>query len=390
MSCFVKRLSDVLLIFAVLGSLLTPVVFAASTEWLAVTGKASLNDGVYAVVKTKAINNALEQAAQISQQHNKRAYIGESVVEDEYQKNGYLNVTLKVEIKLKPICDVSKAQEYKKQVAVLGFSLQTPAQANMGHVSDVERGFASQLGQRLKVQERLLVFEQSQVALHADLRNAPSHYTEQLTLTQAANFAKQTGVQFVVSGVVRDMSIEDSQAFATNYWTKLKRLVGQTNRSRYFTVDVFIHDGFSGAILWQQQFSTSGKWQADLAARMAYNSPAFQAQDYAQSIARLIDSMTDDIVEQLRCQPFMTRISRVDGKTLYFTAGASSGIRPGDTLAIYRTSNFYDANRLSGIDLHNVKTALTVSQVHSHFSSGTILVDPGRINIQEDDLLVAW
>ena len=42
------------------------------------------------------------------------------------------------------------------------------------------------------------------------------------------------------------------------------------------------------------------------------------------------------------------------------------------------------------VDLESVKTALTVTQVHPNFSSGTISVDPGRLNIQEDDLLIAW
>lgn len=390
MSCSMKRFSHACLLFAVLCCLLVPATNAAATEWLTVTGQARLTDGQYEMVKTQAMNDAFQQATLISQQQNKRAYLGRSILQDEYQEGGKLMVKLNVEIKLQPVCKASQAQEYKKQLAVLGFSLQMPAQANLGYVSDVERGFASQLGQDLKMQERLLVYEQSQVALYADVRNAPSHYTDQLTLTQAANFAKQAGVQFVVSGVVRDMSVEEAGAFATNYWTKLKQLAGQTNRNRYFTVDVFIHDGFSGAIVWQQQFSTSGHWEADLDARMAFNSPAFQTQDYGQNITKLIASISNDIVEQLRCQPFMTRVSRVEGKTLHFTSGASSGIRPGDTLAIYRTSNFYDANRLSGIDLQNVKTALTVTQVHPHFSSGTISVDPGRINIQEDDLLVAW
>ena len=390
MSCSVRRLCNAVLSFAVIACFLVPYSVVASNEWLAVTGHARLSDGSYELVKTQAMNHAYQQAIELSQQKNKRAYLGESRIQEEYKENGHMIVKLNVEVKLRSVCEASQAQVYKKQVAVLGFSLQTPAQANMGQLADVERGFASQLGQSLKAQERLLVYEQSQVALHADVRNAPSHYTEQLTLTQAANFAKQSGVQFVVSGVIRDMSLEDSTAFASDYWSKLKRLSGQANQGRQFTVDVFIHDGFSGAIVWQQQFSISGQWQAELAARMAFNSPAFQRQDYGQKIAKLIDAISDDIVEQLRCQPFMTRVSRVEGKTLHFTSGASSGIRPGDTLAIYRTSNFYDANRLSGIDLHNVKTALTVSQVHPHFSSGTISVDPGRINIQEDDFLVAW
>ena len=86
----------------------------------------------------------------------------------------------------------------------------------------------------------------------------------------------------------------------------------------------------------------------------------------------------------------MTRISRVDGKTLHFDAGASTGIRPGDKLSLYRTFNFNDADQQRGVELTNVKTALTVSQVHPGFASGTIAVDPGRLNIQEDDLLIAW
>ena len=98
--------------------------------------------------------------------------------------------------------------------------------------------------------------------------------------------------------------------------------------------------------------------------------------------------MATNVTEQVRCQPFMTRITRIEGKILHFSSGASSGIRPGDTLALYRTFNFYDSERLTGVELDSVKTALTVSQVHPNFSSGTISVDPGRLNIQEDDLLI--
>lgn len=389
--------------------LLASVSFSVSAEWIQVTGKASLSHGRYDLAREQAMQDALRQAVyqygvNVDSQQliengqlkedtlnlSSRAQVNKSVIHSEAEEDGYLLLTLNVDVSNPPLCGDSQASHYKKTVAVLGFSLQVPAQANMGGLTNIERGLASQLSQSLKDRNDLVVYEQSQVALHADLRNAPSHYTEQLTLTHAANYAKQAGVQFVVSGVIRDLSLEDPNAFATDYWTKLKRLAKKTNQNRRFIVDLFVHDGFSGAIVWQKQFTTLGAWQKDLSDKIAFESPEFLSEEYGQEVFKLINGMARHVGEQLHCQPFMTRISRIQEQTLHFSSGASSGIRPGDTFALYRTFNFYDSDRLSGVDLENVKAALTVSQVHPNFSSGTISVDPGRLNIQEDDLLIAW
>ena len=380
-----------------------------SAEWIQVTGRASLDHGRYDLAREQAMKDALRQAVYqygvdvdsyqtvqngVVQKDTlnltSRAQVNQSVIHSEKQENGFLLLTLNVDMSSRPLCEATQSSQYKKKVAVLGFSVQVPAQASMGGLKNIDRGLSSQLSQRLREQDALVVYEQSQVALHADLRNAPSHYTGQLTLSNAADYAKQAGVQFVVSGVIRDMSLEDSDAFTTNYWTKLKRLVGKTNQNRQFVVDVFVHDGFSGEIVWQKQSSTHGKWQADLTEQVGFESPEFWDEEYGQQIALVLKNMASDVIEQVQCQPFMTRISRVEGKTLHFSSGASSGIRPGDTLVLYRTSNFYDSDRLSGVELENVKIALTVSQVHPNFASGTISVEPGRLNIQEDDLLIAW
>ncbi len=98
----------------------------------------------------------------------------------------------------------------------------------------------------------------------------------------------------------------------------------------------------------------------------------------------------EDLDDMLRCQPFMTRITRVKGRTLQFDSGANSGVRPGDKLALYRTLRLYEADLIQATELTNVKAALTVSQVHPGFSTGKIMVDAGRLNIQQDDLLIAW
>jgi len=376
-------------------------------DWVQVTGKAPYKDGGYEQAREKAREDALLQAIMQVGSHVKseqgvvngilkhdqisvssRGRVRKSLVLDEYIWKGVLHLSMNVDVDEVPTCSGSQASTYKKQVVVLGFSVQSPNQTRLGAIHDVNRGLSSVLNQALHERGGLVVFQSSQHSLYEDLVNAPSSYTEQQTLTKAAAFAKQTGAQFVVSGVVRDLGFEDEAAFGTSYWARIKRF--QANTNRRFSVDVFVHDGFSGAIIWQKNFALSAKWTTDPDKKIGFGSAEFWQDEYGVAVGRLVNDMATMVDEQLRCQPFMTRISRVEGKTIHFLSGASAGVRPGDKLALYRTFNFYDADMLKGVELTNVKTALTVSQVHPGFASGKISVDPGRLNIQVDDLLVAW
>jgi len=376
-------------------------------DWIQVTGKAPYKEGLYEQAREKAREDALQQAVMQVGSHvqseqrvvngilkhdqinvTSQARVNKSLVLDEYIWKGVLHLSMNVDVDEVPTCADSQASTYKKQVVVLGFSVQSPDQARLGAIHNVNRGLSSVLNQALHERGDLVVYQSSQHSLYEDLVNAPSSYTEQQTLTKAAAFAKQMGAQFVVSGVVRDLGFEDESALGTSYWARIKRF--QANTNRRFSVDVFVHDGFSGAIVWQKNFALSAKWTTDPSKKIGFGSAEFWQDDYGVAVGSLVNGMASMIDDQLRCQPFMTRISRIEGKTIHFLSGASSGVRPGDKLALYRTFNFYDADLLKGVELTNVKTALTVSQVHPGFASGKVLVDPGRLNIQVDDLLVAW
>lgn len=381
----------------------------AQADWIQVTGTAPLNAGSYETVRNQARESALQQAVMqygtevrsVQRMQNgvirhdevslhSQARVARAQVHDEYREQGTLHLVMNVEVEPVPQCPGSQSGTYKKKVAVLGFSVQSPEQARMGSLHDVDRGLASAINHALHRNGGLVVFESSQLRIYPEARNAPSHYTGQNTLTKAADLAKQMGAQFVISGVVRNLGVEQENAFKNSYWQRIANYSKNSNRTRHFSVDVFVHDGFSGEIVWQRNFSTQGQWREAANRQLGFAHPEFWEGDYGQAVSGLINDMAWKIEEQLRCQPFMTRISRVDGKTLHFDAGASTGIRPGDKLSLYRTFNFNDADQQRGVELTNVKTALTVSQVHPGFASGTIAVDPGRLNIQEDDLLIAW
>jgi hypothetical protein len=388
---------------------LTSLSANVMAEWVEVTGFAPLENATYAEAREAAREDALQQALVASgvrltsHQYmengelkrdelsmDSEASIRRQQIREEYVEDDVLHVKLAVDIERLSMCPNSSAAKYKKTVALMGFSLQVPDQANIGRLQGIEEGLSSALNQSLSSKETLVVYQQSNTASFARVSNAPSHLNAQQSLSHAMAYAKQLGAQFVVSGVVRDLGLANPKAYANSAWRKTIKFFAQANTKRRFSVDVFVHDGLSGEIVWNANFATEGDWPLDLEESIGFATQAFWRTPYGHSISELLDEMAYSLDEQLRCQPFMTRVSRVDGKTLHFSAGASSGIRPGDQFSVYRSFSFYDANMLAGMELTNTKTALTVSQVHPNFSSGTIKVDPGRINIQEDDLLIAW
>jgi hypothetical protein len=381
----------------------------ASAEWIQVTGQADVKGKRYDVARERARQDAVRQAlfqagvrvksdqtvsnGKISKDYfsvSSEARIRKSVLQNEFVNQGRLNLVMNFDVEKVSSCPDSQSKKYRKKVAVLGFSVQSPEQLRLGGLESIERGLASAMNKALREQDKLVVFEQSDLSLHGDMINAPSHFTVQRTLTNAAEFAQEVGAQFVVSGVVRDLSLEDPKAFSTSYWAKLKRMTNGANINRRFSMELFVHDGYSGAIVWQRNFSVSAPWENDISNLTGFGTAEFWQAEYGKAVDQLVDGVAVLIGEQLECQPFIARISRINGKTLHFNTGASSGVRPGDKFSLYRTYNYYDSDMLAGTELTNTKTSLTVSQVHPAFASGSVSVDLGRINIQEDDLLIAW
>jgi len=385
------------------------VVMPVSAEWVQVTGSAYVENGLYDEARSRARHDALQKAvmkfgASVSSEQEVRqgelikdyvnvsanAKVRRSEIQEEYLSDGNMHVVMNVQLEQVQQCPGSQSSGYRKAVAVMGFSLQSPDQAALGGLHGVDRGLANSLHQALQKQNGLILFNTSNTQLYQDTVSAPTLYTQERQLSNAAEFAKQLGAQFVISGVVRDMSVENESAFGSSRWASFLRAGNLSNTRRNFSVEVFVHDGFSGSIIWRKTFTAQADWNLDPQTSVGFGSAEFWNETYGHEVQKLVNTMAYLIDEQLKCQPFMTRISRVDGKTLHFNAGASTGIRPGDTFSLYRTFSFYDAQHASGAELQNVKTALTVSQVHPEFGSGTIAIEPGRINIQEDDVLIAW
>lgn len=106
-------------------------------------------------------------------------------------------------------------------------------------------------------------------------------------------------------------------------------------------------------------------------------------------MTRTLAEMTQAVVDVLACQPFMTRVVRVEGPSVTLASGATAGLRPGDELHVYRSARHWDA--LAGApELRDAGVSVTLNNVHPEFSSGRMPKLAGQVNVQRDDLAIVW
>ena len=116
-------------------------------------------------------------------------------------------------------------------------------------------------------------------------------------------------------------------------------------------------------------------------------SPSFAETDYGRLIEQKLQETVSLVAQDLNCIPFSARITRVDKSTVYFDAGGTSKVMPGDTLQVYRilpgglpvdAASFESGMRL-GVPEEKVGQ-VKVTQVQPLFAMGTVVgtkVEPG-------------
>jgi hypothetical protein len=311
-------------------------------------------------------------------------------VVDEFRSGQLLRLTLRAEMTAQQSsCGNGAASTLKKRVAITGFPLLYPDHARVGRLDDAGEMLPQQLQARLREAGSVQILAATNLRMYGDLLNAPTAQQDDNRLTNVRQLARELGAQFVVSGVIRDLDVADPGAWNTSILGKLKRNSRAVDQSRRFIADMVIYDGFSGAPVYQQRFSARERWNAGPGSANGFASAGFEQTDYGQAVGQVMDEMASSITEALNCQPFMTRISRVDGDLATIDSGATSGLRPSATLQVYRTSRHFEALDATP-ELSETGVSITLNNVHPEFASGKLSAHGGQTNIQQDDIAIVW
>ncbi|MBE0486205.1 flagellar assembly protein T N-terminal domain-containing protein [Marinobacter sp.] len=323
-----------------------------------------------------------------------RAQLRNATIIDEYRSGNLLRVIVRAELAGaadRASCKAGDASGLRKRVAVTGFPITMPAQGGSQALDDAGEKLPQALVARLQAQGRMQVLGATSLQLFGNLADAPTSQ-KNLTanhLTNVVQLARELGAQFVVSGVIRDIGLSDPNAWGSSITNRMQRRAGLVDTTRRFEAEVMVFDGFSGSPVFQQRFATSAHWDPKGSGSGGFASAGFEKSEWGQAVTGVIDDMTAAVNNALACQPFMARVTRVEGDRVTLASGATAGLQPGDELNIYRSQRYFDS--LDGTpELTDAGVSITLDNVHPDFSTGRLPMTGGQVNLQRDDIAIIW
>ncbi len=267
------------------------------------------------------------------------------------------------------------ANRYRRKVAVSQFHVLDRTQ--IADLPNIETELARELVRRLTLDGRVLTVNASQYLLPLTEEGVisqrrilgalpPAREPHQV----ASEFAESLGVQFVVTGVIRDMGVSD-------------KFLGA--KLRHLELDLFVHDGISGVTVARHRISETVEenFLADAHSDEAsVMSEKFFASPFGQKVDQMLDRLVGLIVEDVDAQPFTARVIRAQDNKVYFDAGGLANIRVGDVLSTFKLTEVpmkdFPGQRALGYT-ETPATSLVVTQVQRLFSVGELTEDTARL-----------
>lgn len=403
---------------------------------ITVEGRAAVNKGMPLLAKKQALQDAIRQASMQSSvnirsqtlvtQNNvpldtvsmrTAAAISNTRVIKEWTTDNIYHVVAAVETST----DSSCSPHYRKRIVATGFPLVKQEQVTNYETRDLSGGIPREINNLLvesgdfigssaanvnlyprpelapELQDQAAYRSSNfgSVAAGADLEELEGH-GKAYRPSKVMQLAASKGVQFVLSGVVRDLEVESSEymrgagplAFA-------RSLARDVVARRGIGIDVYVYDGLTGALLFQQRYVDTAIGDVWIPATYTVGSERFNATSTGEKIAKIIDRANTDIRQSLSCYPFTTRIIEIKDNKVFIDAGAQENINVGDQLMVYGSPIGSDDLNLDGglsfigKDKQPVGV-LTILNVAPRYAIGALEVPAREMGVKVGDWVKSW
>lgn len=284
-------------------------------------------------------------------------------------------------------CEPGDEPVYRKRLAVAGFSVQHPEQASMGGLFDAGERLSAWLYQEVRSIGWFDVLAAPLHQTYASLESAPSRFQRDNRLTRYSAVSREMGVQFVVSGVIRDIALNHPAAWDTPYQRRLKTALFAEDTNRRLVADMVVHDGFTGQVLLERRYEARGQWQLGRTEQVTFGGDRFRQTEYGVAVGELVASMAEDLTLAIACQPMLIPIREVQGRDLVLDVGSQSGLAPGQTLTLLRAQRSMSAPS-DRPRLWDTGVEATLESVALDRSVATMVEQGGINNIQRGDYAV--
>jgi len=376
---------------------LTLISFNTLSQWYESQGHASLEKNTLDIARTKAIENALKKALLVagasvsSVQQVVNGLLTQDKISirasgsvnsidiiDEQHSHNMISVTIRADIF--PQEKKCFAVDFKKSILLTRSRLINREQANIGKVYPINTVLIKQLNQRILSQTSHINTKLLLKTATAFSRLNQSLQEEEIKLLTLA-LADNTDSQYVLFSEINDISLTQQR---TNSW----KIWQQGLYSRNFNFTLYLYNGLSGELVWQQNYRNSALWDFNKRNTVDVNSSVFWQSEYGNMINALIDKAVTDLDESVMCEPSEGKILQVAGNQVVINLGRHHGVKIGDEFSLLHLNNFTSDSGKHyasyNISPYKVKVTKLTKQ-----SATAVTIDNGLLgNIQLNDLAI--
>lgn len=375
-----------------------------------VKGQAAIKDGARLLARKMAIQDAIRQASLQNNSHiNSRTVIKQNSIEldsytlttsalishsqviDEWTKAGIYHIRALVHLSSANKC----TSQYRKGIAATAFPLVQASHTSMSESNDLSTGIPREIANILTESGAYLGRNKTRINLYKDPGLAPEMIDlHPFNISADITLAEQSRVQFILSGVIRDLEKSPSHYNrGSGFIAWLKSFTRYFNATRNISFDVYVHDGYSGALLFQHRYKETATGDIWIPENTMVGSEQFKATDTGNKITELMNQSVRDIHQALVCYPFQARIVDIKDNKVFIDAGTLKGVKPGDQLVIYNSLGLITKQRgtQEAIGLYNEPAGvISITETKPEFAIGQLEAPAQLLGIRKGDWVKSW
>lgn len=345
---------------------LTPSEVAA--RQISVEGSAIIGAEGSGQARQAAIDAAIDQAsAQIKHKNAGPILISDVKVVDEWREGNVYHVQILAVLSDKQLCSSS----HRKKIVATAFPVVNADQISGTESQDLFGGIPREINNRLMESGDFIGRNLTNTVLYSRPDMAPdTPNSRDYSGNSIINIARKQDAQFVLSGVIRDFKIESGEYLrGSGILAEIKAAARDLVSRRSIGIDVYVHDGFTGALLFQHRYTDSILGDVSLPAGYTVGSERFNSTPAGHKIDQIIRQASDDIRSIFGCYPFASRVSQVNGNRIVIAAGAQDKVRVGDRYKVYPAVS---SNMVTGAAIMESVGVMTVTEVGTNSAQGVL------------------
>lgn len=350
---------------------------------ITVQGQAPITKGAKLLARKQAFRDAIRNASlEAGSGFSSAALLGSTKVVDEWISDNIYHVQVLAVLSEGQVCN----SPYRKKLVATGFPSVTSGQISANESQDLHSGIPREIMNIMMERGGLIGRNETHTVLYSRPDMAPeildqSMYHESLVV----QLAQEHGAQFVLSGVLRDLEVESTEYVrGSGVFSRIKSLMRDFVARRGVGIDVYIHDGISGALLFQHRYTDSVIGDVWIPSGYTVGSERFKGTPTGHKISKIIQLASKDIGDLLACYPYSTQVIRVENNRVYIAAGAQDKLKRGDSLAVYATTGG------GGMQGNSLIGVINIQDIQANFSVGEMELTSDVRKIKPGDLVKSW